>query len=983
MRTIHLPHGNAPLEIYVSQRDSTLDTFYRFSIGVYIFALVLVMYAGTDDPTIHIKDLLTSWAAGLLAGSYVVVCWITGRPLRRPAIFFEVTLLLLGFFLLSALLSDFPRFSLLETGQFFSFFALYWLASQVFSGPGQVLRFFSAFCAAVFVAGLYAIAQKAGLDPFPWENRESDTYTNLPATFGNPNYAAHAIILALIMIACLVRSGMTWAGWIFVPVLLFHFYSTGQRAGWIALAGAVVLAGIARLLLPRSRRPVLAATGTLVLFAMLGAAMVAGAMYVTQARTGHMFPLDLSLLLRYQSYVSATNMLFEAPVLGHGPAVYGLAYSNHWTPYEQAWFAQELLVNEHVHNDLLELAIDGGLAAAGLYLAMIVLGTGFGLLLVARGESPLQQRLGYTFAAFFTAFAIDGLFGFNLRVPVTAALFFIMMGILDGLWSADREANPQPLKPLRRAVPRVAFLLLLFLSVWGESRRFIAEYYFHEGLNARAASDFDGAMAAFERADHYAGWSWEIPGYSGLVELDRNRPDLALTHFETALARNPHAFLTHLPVARANLMLAQAAESREDAGPEAAAGFLEAARGAAHATLSMAPGLPAANDILGRVESVAAILKRDSADAPDPAAPKAHWEAARAYFQAAIDGGAREPAEIYRMLMRVESALGDFEAAERALAGALRTEPGDGRTWNTFLEFARKHGRFEGMRQVLYQTIDRLQAQPVLTQAGQRELVEAYAWLAVVLDEGFGDVQGTADALARAVTLGPHRSDLWNRYSAFAQKHDRVPVFDETLRASCEALTARGETPLPQVHAVDLALRGPASDLDLASRTLLAGLLSQSGQTALPVLIAYGWAASRVQAVYDRRHAEGAAPCESALNLGIVAANLGGMDLAATLLERAHGCLEGEQRAAAAVHWGDTLTRQGNPERALEILRDAAGQSPEHLDIQWGIARALARGGQLDESRQAYGALISHPGVTPQNKTLLEQELEQVGAAAR
>ena len=146
--------------------------------------------------------------------------------------------------------------------------------------------------------------------------------------------------------------------------------------------------------------------------------------------------------------------------------------------------------------------------------------------------------------------------------------------------------------------------------------------------------------------------------------------------------------------------------------------------------------------------------------------------------------------------------------------------------------------------------------------------------------------------------------------------------------------------------------------------------------------MAYGWAASRVQEVYDRRHAGGAAPCESALNLGIVAANLGGMELAATLLERAHGCAEGEQRAAAAVHWGDTLTRQGNADRALEILRDAAVQFPEQPDIQWGIARALARGGQPDEAREAYGALLSHPGVTAQNKALLEQEMDQVGAAA-
>src|SRR5690606_13279921 len=134
-----------------------------------------------------------------------------------------------------------------------------------------------------------------------------DTYTNLPATYGNPNFAAHALILAFIMLACLVFSGERRALWL-APLMFFHFYSTDQRAGWIALAGAAFLAGAAWLFLRAPRRPVLSVAGVLTLFAAAGVAAAAGAMYVTHARTGHVFPLDLSLLLRYQSYLSATNM---------------------------------------------------------------------------------------------------------------------------------------------------------------------------------------------------------------------------------------------------------------------------------------------------------------------------------------------------------------------------------------------------------------------------------------------------------------------------------------------------------------------------------------------------------------------------------------------------------------------------------------------------------------------------------------------------
>jgi len=962
------------MEILVSQRQSTLDTFFRFGVGLYLFTLVLAMYAGTDDPTIHVKDLLTSWAAGLLAGSYLLACWITGRPLRRPGLFVELILCFLGFLFLSTCFSEFFQYSLLETGQFFSLFALYWLASQVYTRPEQVLRLFTVFCTAVFLAGIYAVVQKLDVDPFPWENRNSDTYTNLPATFGNPNYAAHAIILALIMIVCLVRSGTRWAGWLFVPVLLFHLYSTGQRAGWIALAGAALLAGLGFLLVRNSRRPLLATTGTLLLVALLGVSAVGGVMYLTQLRTGHAFPLDLSLLLRYQSYVSATNMLFDAPILGHGPAVYGLAYPAYWTPYEQAWFAQELRMNEHVHNDLLELAIDGGLAAAGLYLSMLILGMGYGLLLAARGENALQKRLGLTFAAFFAAFAIDGLFGFNLRVPVTAGLFFLMMGMLDGLWSAAESPKEAPERGwIWRAAPRTALLLLLFLTTWQETRRFVAEYYFFAGNNARLAGDSENAMAAFEKSAGYAPWSWRIPGHMGLVELDLKRPDLALAFFRTALERNPHAFLTQLTAARANLMLAQAATSREDAGPDAAAALLDAARADANATLRIAPGLPAANDLLGRVESVAAILSGEQSLPTDPAS--AHWEKARDHFKAAIDGGTREPAELYRMLMRVEIALNNLDAAEQALANALRAEPGNSQTWNAFLEFARAHQRFPNMRSVLYRTIDQLQGMPTRTDEQQAQLAEAYAWLAVVQEEGFNDVQGTADAFERAINYAPRRSDLWNRYASFAQKNDRLPAFHDVLQASCAALAANGEKPLPQVEAVALALRDPVANLDLASRMLLASILSHSNQSPLPILLTYGWAATALQAIYDAQYTAGSAPCESALNLGIVAANLGNSTLPATLLERATQCLEGEQRAAAFVHWADTLVRQGHPERALELLQTSQAQFADHLETQWGIARALSAMGQRDAARKAYTVLIEAPSLSPEMKALVRQEM--------
>ena len=130
--------------------------------------------------------------------------------------------------------------------------------------------------------------------------------------------------------------------------------------------------------------------------------------------------------------------------------------------------------------------------------------------------------------------------------------------------------------------------------------------------------------------------------------------------------------------------------------------------------------------------------------------------------------------------------------------------------------------------------------------ADRAELAEAWSWLAAVLDEGFGDAEGAADALARAVEAGPMRPDLWNRFATFTEKHQRRQDFDDILLASADALAERAETPLPQVEAVAMVLRDPAGQLDAASRVLLAALRAQPPQTRpLALMLGYGWAASR------------------------------------------------------------------------------------------------------------------------------------------
>ena len=93
------------------------------------------------------------------------------------------------------------------------------------------------------------------------------------------------------------------------------------------------------------------------------------------------------------------------------------------------------------------LGVTGG-ASLGATLAILVLGMCYGLLMAFQGH-PERRRLGYAVAGLFCAFLEDGLFGFNLRVPVSAGILFLMMGLLDGLWSPP----PDAVAPRRNGYP--------------------------------------------------------------------------------------------------------------------------------------------------------------------------------------------------------------------------------------------------------------------------------------------------------------------------------------------------------------------------------------------------------------------------------------------------------------------------------------------------------------------------------------------------
>lgn len=784
-----------------------MQAHFRAALGIYVFVLVLALTPWTRDPAGDIKRLILSLSSAGMAVAWLAASWRFGVAVRRPRIALELLLGLLIFLAIGTLRSPFPGLSVTQLGYFASLFLLYFVTSQVYTEPRHVNGLLFALCGAMTCATAYAFLQKAGWDPFPWTGREMDVYTNLPSTFGNPNYAAHTIILAIV--AALYFGSRPDTRWGLGLALLFAVYQyfTDQRAGLIALTAAAVLLASVRVAGFALRGSTARAAAAIVLSAGLGFAAVSGYMLQNKARHEIALPLDGSLLLRYNGYLNAAAMILDRPLLGHGPGVYAVRTPKYWTTFEQQWFAQEQRMNEHVHNDLLELAVDGGVPAAGLYLAALLLMTAFGLLLALSSPPGDRRRLGYTFAALFTAFLVDGLFGFNLRVPVSASLLFLFFGALEGLWAAARPAAARAAAPgaLGRLWRFGMASAALVVAGWGLAV-FVSELFFHSGLRAHyevlrvvnapidkqrdvdperarrfVATRASQARKAFEWGERLAPWNHIFAARMGEAGLALRDYERAVTDLERALALNPHFVSSLVRLGNAKLAMARGlintAKKEETVPDKKAAKLLDEAREYADRISNLCAVYPAAEDLKGRIADARAQYLGALQPPAERAEIAAQLDAAGQHFERALQLGARNHIDIYRLLAQVRNAKGDREGEEEALVRAVQANPSDELMWRVFFDYALHAKPSDRLRSTLYMLISHIGD---LDPPNNGALGQGYMVLAKYHAQE-KDFDAADTAYENAIRVGSERADIWTAFAQYASRNDRLPLFEAKL----------------------------------------------------------------------------------------------------------------------------------------------------------------------------------------------------------
>ena len=734
--------------------DTSFARTCRICLAALAVLVTLALCPFTCTPAGHIKVFLYSYGAAVLALAAVVAPWFGGPRIRWPRLLSPALLPFTVLCFVASLFSSYVGHSLVESGKFAALLLLYFVAAQYYRSPRHVCGLLAAIVSAVGLSVLYGFVQRAGLDPFPWDTAGLDMpFAEMPGTFGNGNLAAHGSVLALLMAIYLAftKGRGRWCA-LLIPLLLAQLYFSNQRGGIVALIAAGALLVAVRLTYGLTKRPAKAVITGSLLVSILAVAAALVLMAGMKARTGVPFPTSQPLLLRYHGYAGAVKLAMARPVLGHGPGTYEIENPRFWTAFEKEHFAVNRMMNTNAHNDAFEVACEAGIPAAGLYVSLLVLGVFYGLIAALSSQEPEKRRLGYLFAAFFCAFLVDGLFGFNLRAPVTAFYLFLMAGAMEGALAPDGPASRSGWRRIATPALAAAMVVTALGVVWAQGRVFASEVLLQRGTGASVVGAYEDADRLLTRGEALASWNWMFARRLGNLALMQGNPDRAIPNFERAVARNPNHTIAWVALARARLELAAtgapAADlSREDAA-KWKADLLDQANADAQRALAICDVLPEAEAFLGQIAAERAALIQARVEQPglggNAQLDQALTEAA-AFYTRALNHRAANRDEIYHMLAGVQLAQGNIVGTEDALMRAVNANPLNAALWPAFAAFAREHGRLDGLRAAVLNASARIKAESLDAPAGLDAM--ALVWRP---DRKPEDLRSATETLARA-----------------------------------------------------------------------------------------------------------------------------------------------------------------------------------------------------------------------------------------
>ncbi len=932
----HLTHHGQDAESPV--REGWLPRLGRFLFYLWAPVLVLCFLPFLNDPFTQPKLLATALLA--IAVSIPVPGGRSGAGLTVPG----VMALCLAWQTVSALASPHAVAGLVAVAPFAVWTLAAAGAAALFTDAGKAKRLCAVFAAALAVASLYGFAQGLGWDFVDWARTDIEEYRGLPATFGNPNFAGHALIFGVLFSLWLIfEKGCRWAA---APLLLCgaHLWLTGMRGGQLALAAAAVVfvawLAAGRLAATAGRRTALALLLAGVL-ALLGAAAVTG---VYHARHGLWLPSDSSLILRYNGYHGAAQMALDHPVTGVGPGHFDLLSPSYWTEYEQRWYALKNLKNDHVHCEPLEAAAETGLPGLFLFFLLLALPLLRAFRLAHDGPDPAVRRFGLMAAIAIVAAGVDGLFGFNLHVPVSAGICYVLLAVVDSVARNAFTARPaavncgcfKPAAPFRLLLA-AACAGVFFLFFVADIQMMLARGRMERLGTARDEVLKDRKLPGWldDAANKYP-WKADFFWMRARLAMETGDFTTAEQAAAGAVARNPGRPEWHALLARA--LHGQALERHLKGRNEGVWFLLKRAEAAALRGAALCPGHSAPMDALWRIDALRAELTGDAAGRD------LYIRRFTGHATTALAGGLEETAPLHAAWTRMALLGYDTALAGNHLALVLENDPVSREGWALMEEWEEAGGTeapdYARIIGTAYAQLRRdAQSHPWAYFEAARRMARHYG-VANPFPEA---AQAVA---AEAVTLFPSELAVWGLFGLTS------PNMDKTMLLPQQAAALNVKLP----ESVEMLLHDPENPklYELLTREL--AFLEDVPEAQKKKAVApYTWL---VPLLKDQLFKLAPSNKGQAGRLELVAARL---LLAAEAWTDVIACMNisGDPETSAMLDAcrAEALDAMGHGAEALQFAAGAAGISQD-TGVQLVHARLLAKNGQLDAAKAKYLALL-------------------------
>lgn len=374
---------------------------------------------------------------------------------------------------------------------------LYFVALQTVGASRDLKLLAVALVAAAALSAAYGLAQFLGYDPASYlvESPGFDVHRAF-ATFGNPNFLAGLLVLALPVAVALAADGtrpkLAAAALVACALIAAGLLATFTRGAWLAagIEAVAVAVAVRRGAIAFGRRERLALIVVGVALAVVAGVSLTRGGEADVVRRATSFSASGSASERLHVWGISADAALARPITGYGPDSYLAAFRLHRSDaYAEVFGGSATMSN--AHDWPLQTAATLGIPAALLLVGAI------GLALVRSGRAAFAARSNLAVGVWVgcLGFAVHMLF--NVAVHGATTPFWVLLGALAV--PAARRLGPGTRRAWAGAA--VAAAVLLAAAVWSVRLIDADRSYLLARAAYRGAAPGDAAALAAEAAE--------------------------------------------------------------------------------------------------------------------------------------------------------------------------------------------------------------------------------------------------------------------------------------------------------------------------------------------------------------------------------------------------------------------------------------------------------------------------------------------------